>query len=310
MARMDELNLKNLKKQLSERGVFYTDTALARMLRSFMPEGLTEVYDPTCGCGNLLAVFGDDVVKYGQEIDPGQAAIAQRLPNARIAVGDTLQEPAFTDKRFKGIVANPPFGIRWEPLPHDARFSVAPATAPPSKADYAFILHCLSLLADDGVMAALGWPGILYRGQREGTIRRWLVEQGYIHQVVAIEGGHFIDTKASTCLLVIKKVRADVITFTDNATGRSRNVGLQEIAANDYNLSANLYIHDEAPDRFAGFDPTAAETAARTHALKRIKAEIEFSLMVSKFEGFDIEPFLDDIMALANSYKRQPSLLF
>lgn len=304
-----EKNLKAMKAGLAAHGVFYTDEKLAGMLASFMPPGITEVYDPTCGDGALLRVFPDSVAKYGQELDPAEAAKAARLPNAHIAEGDTLQTPAFMNKRFQGIVANPPFSIKWEQRPDDPRFTIAPAIAPRSRADYAFILHCLSLLADDGVLAVLEFPGVLYRGQKEGIIRRWLVESGYIHQVVAIEGGHFVDTKTSTCILVIKKTPARSIVFTDNLSGKTREVSLVEIAQNDYNLSVNNYIQEDIPDKFSNFDPVAVEMSARDAALKRIKAEIEFSRMVAEFEGFDVEEFLDGIIRMVSSYKKQPSSL-
>lgn len=73
----------------------------------------TNVYDPTCGDGALLAYANNRVKKYGQEIDPEQADTARtNLTNAEIVTGDTLENPAFIDKRFDLIVANPPFSIK------------------------------------------------------------------------------------------------------------------------------------------------------------------------------------------------------
>lgn len=147
-----EKNIKNIRKEFQKHGVFYSSTALAETLKRFLPEDVKEVYDPTCGAGSLLSVFGDDVRKYGQELDPGQAQIAQeQLTNAEIVVGDTLKTPAFSGRKFEAIVANPPFSLKWEPMPEDERFKVAPAMAPKSKADFAFILHCLHYLSDTGV---------------------------------------------------------------------------------------------------------------------------------------------------------------
>ncbi len=53
------------------------------------------------------------------------------------------------------IVANPPFSYRWEPkedMGDDVRFKNY-GLAPKSAADFAFLLHGLHSLADQGVMA-------------------------------------------------------------------------------------------------------------------------------------------------------------
>lgn len=182
-------SVKSIRKQFAEKGVFYTDRKLAEMLRDIVSRTsvVTEVYDPTCGNGNLLAVFPDDVRKYGQELNAQQAEEARlRLVNCGIAAGDTLIAPAFADRRFRHIVANYPFSVRWEPK-EDHRWESAPCLPPPSKADYAFILHIIHMMDDDGIAAVLGFPGILYRGQREGKIRQWIVEKNLIESVTTIE---------------------------------------------------------------------------------------------------------------------------
>lgn len=41
-------NLRETKKALQEQGVFYTQPELAAHLKSYIPDGITEIYDPTC----------------------------------------------------------------------------------------------------------------------------------------------------------------------------------------------------------------------------------------------------------------------
>ena len=107
-------NLKTIKKEFSQKGIFYTEKALAEYVKSFLPDNVTEVYDPTCGNGGLLSVFDDNVLKYGQEINEEQLEDAKKtLINFTGICGDTLKNPAFMDRKFKAIVANPPFGINW-----------------------------------------------------------------------------------------------------------------------------------------------------------------------------------------------------
>ncbi|MBQ7941686.1 MAG: N-6 DNA methylase [Muribaculaceae bacterium] len=296
-----EYNIKSIREDFKAKGVFYTDTALAERLKALVGS-CHEVYDPTCGSGNLLAVFDDDVKKYGQELNPEQLQVCrERLKNFEGVSGDTLVSPAFMEHRFEAIVANPPFSVKWNPQP-DERFMGAPCLPPPSKADYAFLLHILYLLADNGRAAVLNFPGVLYRGQREGSIRRWFVEKNVIERVECVPGGHFVDTSIATCIIVLNKAKSTTdIVMCDVEKGKERTVSIDEIRSNDYNLSVNSYIVEETPVKVV--DLWELECKARAAAVKRIKAEIEFSIMVSRFEGWDVSPFLDELKDVIDSFR-------
>jgi type I restriction enzyme M protein len=297
---VSDYNLKSIRQDFKSKGIFYTQPELAAYIRGMLPDEVDEVYDPTCGNGGLLSAFGDDVQKYGQDINADQVAEAQRrLANFHGAVGDTLREPAFVGRRFRWIVANPPFSIKWTPV-SDAQFEGLPCLPPPSKADFAFLAHILHYLADDGMAAVLGFPGILYRGQREGKIRQWMVERGYIEKVIHIKGGHFVDTSIATCLLVLRKNRADSsVTFEMN--GRRRTVELDEIREQGFVLSPSSYIVEEVVRE--AVDPAELNQQACQAHLRRLRAELDIERMVAAIEGWSVDPFIDDIVRLAESYR-------
>lgn len=297
---MKEYNIKSIRQEFRAKGVFYTQKELALYLRGFLPDDVSEVYDPTCGNGGLLSVFGDDVQKYGQDINASQVEeAAQCLSNFHGAAGDTLKAPAFADERFKYIIANPPFSIRWE-REWSAIFYGWPCLPPKSKADFAFIAHVLHCLADDGVAVVLGFPGILYRGNSEGVIRRWLVEQNYVDTVVAVDGGQFVDTKIATVVLVLKKLR-EITDIRFIHKERERLVPQAEIADNEFNLSVSSYIIEEV--KREKVDPLALETEARKSFLLRLKNELDFERAVCKLEGWEIEPFITAIEDVLKQYK-------
>lgn len=52
-------SIKSIKKEFAKRGVFYTDERLARLLADEVSQygEVRQVYDPTCGAGNLLAAI-------------------------------------------------------------------------------------------------------------------------------------------------------------------------------------------------------------------------------------------------------------
>lgn len=301
-------NLKSIRQEFKANGVFYTDERLAQIMKSYIGGEPSEVYDPTCGDGALLSTFGDEVRKFGQELDGEQLDVARsRLVNFEGVCGDTLQAPAFAGRKFACIMANPPFSTKWEQRKGDERFANAPAPPPPSRADYAFLLHVLHYLAPDGVAVVLNAPGILYRGNAEGKIRRWLVEQNVIDRVVFIPGGYFVDTKIPTVLLVLRKDRTargiTSIAYEDRSSGREISITPEEIAANDYCLS-NLMPQEEK-EQPPPIDPNALEQEAERAAVDVLRANLEITQAVSELEGIDyLSPFVARVDALLSEYRK------
>lgn len=282
-------NLKSIKQEFKEKGIFYTTSDLAEYIKSLVDvENITEVYDPTCGDGSLLSVFPDDILKFGQEINEHQLDVANsRLKNFTGFCGDTLKDPAFFDKKFKCIVANPPFSIKWEPESlKDERFINLPALPPPSKADYAFILHILHYLANDGVAVVLNFPGILYRGNSEGILRKWLIENNFIDKVIRIPPKSFIDTAIETVIIIFKKNKSHSnIEFIDKSTKKSVLVSFEDIAKNDFVLSVNSYLFDEK--EVINIDEYKLMKDARLASLKRLENDISVDKLICELEGWN-----------------------
>ena len=274
---------KLFRRSLQKSGVFFTPKKLAEYMRSFFPSDVAEIYDPTCGDGGLLAVF-EGARKYGQEIDKEQGNYAAtNLVEAQIEIGDTLADDKFKDRKFRYIVANPPFSVAWEPQ-MDERFDGF-GLAPKSKADYAFILHCLHHLEEGGLAVVMCFPGVLYRGQREGEIREKIVRSGALERVVEIDGGDFEDTGISTVLLVFRKGRSgDSVTFEKKETGETREVNLDEIEKNGFNLSVCQYIEPKSDKE--EIDPLKEQVAARAAALNHLRASIRVDATVCELERF------------------------
>ncbi|MFY9378805.1 MAG: N-6 DNA methylase [Acutalibacteraceae bacterium] len=285
-------NLKSIREKFKKQGIFYTEKKLALFLKGFLEnQEPLEVYDPTCGNGGLLSVFNDDVKKYGQEIDKEQLEDAKkRLVNFNGVCGDTLKDPAFLGKKFKTIVANYPFSISWEPK-EDERFNIG-VLPPKSKADFAFLLHILHYLDEEGEAVVLNFPGILYRGNREGKIRKWFVENNYIKKIVRVKEKSFVDTKIETVLIVLAKNKKNTdIEFIDSE--RSRFVGVEEIKENDYNLSINTYLPViiERPI----YNPLELQKQARKNFILALKSELKIDKMVCALENISHDDFLNDI---------------
>ena len=304
---MSNYNIKSIKEEFKAKGIFYTTNELALLIKSFVDIETDEVYDPTCGDGSLLSVFEDNVKKYGQEINDHQIEVAKnRLVNFTGYCGDTLKEPAFIDKKFKCIVANPPFSIAWEqPILNgiftDDRFKLIPVLPPKSKADYAFILHILHYLANDGIAVVLNFPGILYRGNSEGEIRKWIIEKNYIDKVIRIPGKTFIDTTIETALIVFRKNKTTTdIEFIDSEKNKSYTATFEEVKTNDFVLSVSAFVIEEKQQ--IQHDPIQLQINARNGMLKRIKADIELDKMICEMEGYNFNEYLISIKNLIETY--------
>lgn len=299
---MKQKSIKNIRQEFKDNGIFYTPPALAEKLKSYVDFEPKTVYDPTCGSGNLLRVFHENVKKYGQELDAEQLGLID-IPNFKGYAGDTLLDDGFKGMKFDCIVANPPFSVKWNPdeLASDERFSCSPVLPPPSKADWAFMLHILHHLSDNGIAVVLGFPGILYRGQREGRVRKWFVQNNYIDRVVHVPGNTFEDTAISTCIVVLKKNRETTdIVFEDKE--KTETVSLERIEENDYSLSVSLYIEEEIEKE--EIDPSVLENEARRSFLIRLKKELDFDKMVCEMEGISIRPFISAIRKILREYDR------
>lgn len=300
---MKQKSIKNIRKDFKDKGIFYTPPEIAEKLKSYVNMKIQNVYDPTCGAGNLLKVFPDDVKKYGQEIDEEQLKLIN-MPNFIGYAGDTLKDDGFKNEQFDCIVANPPFSIKWEAdlLKNDIRFKNCAALPPPSKADWAFMLHILHHLSDEGIAVVLEFPGILYRGQREGKVRRWFVEKNYIDRIVNVPKNTFEDTAIPTAIIVLRKNKktTDII-FEDGE--RIEKINIEKIIENDFDLSINLYIQEEIIKE--KIDPIAIENEARVTFLKRLRKELEFEKIVCNLEGISIRPFIESIKNVVSEYEKE-----
>ena len=318
-------------------GEFFTPADVSELLTRLGTVGKTEVnkvYDPACGSGSLLLkavkVLGHEGVRngfYGQEINITTYNLCRinmflhdiGFDKFDIACEDTLTAPQhWDDEPFELIVSNPPYSIKWPGdenplLINDPRFAPAGVLAPKSKADLAFIMHSLSWLAPSGTAAIVCFPGILYRGGAEKKIRQYLIDNNFIDCIIQLPSNLFFGTSIATCIMVLKKNKADNRTLFVDATKEcikvtnhnkltpenidrivdtfanrtqephfSHLAAYEEIAQQEYNLSVSTYV--EAEDTREKIDiqqlnAQIAQIVAREEALRaeidKIIAEIE-----------------------------------
>lgn len=309
-------------------GEFYTPQQISSILSGIVTldsqepktgkrNKLENVFDFACGSGSLLLNVrhrmkesGGTISKiYGMEKNITTYNLARmnmllhgvKDTEFEIYHGDTLtndwdilreMNPA-KKPAFDAVVANPPFSYRWEPgeaMGEDMRFKNH-GVAPKSAADFAFLLHGLHYLKDDGVMAIVLPHGVLFRGGVEARIRTKLLTDGHIDTVIGLPANLFYSTGIPVCILVLKKCKKpdDVLfinasegfvrgkrqnqltqanidkivsTYQKRAVeeGYSKRVTLEEIAEkNDYNLNISRYVSNGQKEAEIDLAATHAE---------------------------------------------------
>lgn len=302
---------KAFRRKLQEQGAFYTPDELAQRMRAQLPEHVAEVYDPTCGDGGLLRIFGDDVRKYGVEIDGAEAEKARSLPQSLIFTGDTLATDYFQNMHFDTIIANPPFGVNLNRAPEGMRnhlddiFTIYQTYPPNNCADLAFIAHILFKLSDNGTAVCLMGLGALYRGRAEAKIREDMVNQGVFSRIELIRDQQFEDTKISVAMLTLRKSSLDKsILFVDGDI--ERRVKYSEIKENGFDLSPNRYVSAEKQnDKWKDFDPRAHEEMIRSLVCESLDKNITTSKVICEIDPClnPIDDFLDRLQAVINKHR-------
>lgn len=297
-------------------GEFYTPHEVSTLMSEIVAWHLREkkeisIFDSCSGSGSLLINIGravarhmtgkDNIKYYAQELKQNTYNLTRMnlvmrgiLPaNIFTRNADTLEDDwpyfdeadptsTYTMLPVDAVVSNPPYSQNWDPegKENDPRYSYG--LAPKGKADYAFLLHDLYHLNQNGIMCIVLPHGVLFRGGEEGKIRKNLIENNKIDAIIGLPSNIFFGTGIPTIIIVLKqnrpntdvliidaskgfvkegkdnKLRAcDIRKIADTVRERtdcekySRVVSKEEIRANDYNLNIPRYVDSsETPESY------------------------------------------------------------
>jgi type I restriction enzyme M protein len=262
------------------KGQFYTPAEVSRILAKVVGIGPDTkqdqtVYDPTCGSGSLLLKVADEaphgITIYGQEKDNATWALSRMNmilhgnEIADIRKGDTITGPQLLSgaqlRTFDFAVANPPFSVKsWSNgLENDyGRFEFG---RPPEKnGDYAFLLHVLKSLKSTGKAAVILPHGVLFRGGAEATIRKALIERGYIKGIIGLPPNLFYGTGIPACILVLDKENAQARTgifMIDASKGFMKDGPKNRLRSQDLHKIVDVFNKQTEVERYSRMVPTA-----------------------------------------------------
>ena len=320
-------------------GEFYTPREVERVIINILkPHEKDHIYDMAVGSGGfLLEAYhhlkneaGEKKARslylYGQEINIGTYAIAKinmflhGLDSADIVRGDTLADPKFLNpdgslKTFDICVANPPYSIsewEYEIFKHDKYGRVAGYEMPPAKkADYAFVLHMVKSMNENGRAGIVLPHGVLFRSGAEGRIREQLIKNDLIEAIIALPAKLFYGTGIPAAIVIFNKNKPEahknkiliIDAEKDYEEGKNQNrlrkidiqkivsafegyrdiekfarvIDIKELEENEYNLNVRRFVE-------SGEDEEVVDVKTVWSELKDIEKERE--VVDKKVEGY------------------------
>lgn len=304
------------------------------MARILDPQPGMAIYDPCCGSGGLLIkchlrlleTKGENVAPlklFAQEINAHSFAMARMNAflhdmEAEIGLGDTIQRPAFTDRQFDIVTANPMWNQTFatEVYENDPRFTRG--IPPSSSADWGWVQHMVACLKPTGRMAVVLDTGAVSRGSgdqgsnREREIRKQFVDEDLIEAVVLLPAQLFYNTAAPGVVMVMnrrKRHKGELLLINASklfSKGRPKNVlserhvseivdayrqwktieafsalaTTREVATNDYNLSPSRYVVAHGPAEILPLDKAVEQLQAAE--AERAEADRELGKMLKE----------------------------
>ena len=277
---------------------------------------------------------------YGQELNTSTYNLARMNmflhgiapENQNLRNGDTLDGdwPTGEETDFHMVLMNPPYSAKWSAAAgflQDERFSDYGVLAPKSKADYAFLLHGLYHLKNNGTMAIVLPHGVLFRGAAEGKIREKLLRSGNIYAVIGLPANLFYNTSIPTCIIVLKKHRdgRDVL-FIDASKkfnkGKKQNemtdehidevmelyskretvekesflASFENIEKNDFNLNIPRYVDNFEKEEEVDLNALLSDMKKTDEELEQVQGE--FVSMLKELTSSDdtITSLLNDLI--------------
>ncbi len=240
----EELIRKFNEASNEEAGDYFTPREVIRLMVDllFLPdddmlskEGIVKtLYDPACGTGGMLSVAEDYLRElnpdahlevFGQDYNDQSYAICgsdmmikgQNIEN--IAFDDSFTDDHFPQHKFDYMLANPPFGVKWETQADfikrerdeqgfGGRFG---AGLPPiDDGAFLFLQHMISKMKDpkDGGTRL----GIVFNGSPlfsggagsgQSEIRRWIIENDWLEAIIAMPDQLFYNTGIYTYVWIV-----------------------------------------------------------------------------------------------------------
>ncbi|SUB62916.1 Type I restriction enzyme EcoKI M protein [Plesiomonas shigelloides] len=207
------------------KGEFYTPKSIVNLIAELIEPYKGKIYDPCCGSGGMFVQSmkfienhkgnKKDVSVYGQEYTGATYKLAKMnlairgiSANLGTAAKDTFANDQHETLKADFIMANPPFNQKdWrasDELVDDHRWD-GYETPQTGNANYAWILHMVSKLSENGVAGFILSNGALSGDGTEKAIRKKLIENNLVEAIILLPRNMFYTTDISVTLWILNK---------------------------------------------------------------------------------------------------------
>ena len=260
------------------------------------PKVVRTLYDPACGTGGMLSVADEYLAKlnpdaslelFGQDWNEQAFAVCgsdmlikgQAIEN--IKFGSSFTADGFPREKFDYMLANPPFGVKWEAdekkirdeFEQEGEAGRFGAGLPRiNDGSFLFLQHMISKMKpvhgkDGGSRIGIVFNGSpLFTGDAgsgESDIRRWIIENDWLEALVAMPDQLFYNTGIFTYIWIVtnrkpkeRRGKVQLINAVDLFTKMRKSLGNKrnEIAEPQRNEIVAVYRAFLENDRSKIFD--------------------------------------------------------
>ena len=210
-------------------GEFYTPKSIVTLIAEMIEPYKGKIYDPCCGSGGMfvqsikfinshngnrkdISIYGQEYTSTTYKLAKMNLAIRGITGNLGEVAGDTFFKDQHPDLKADFIMANPPFNQKqWRAdseLTDDPRWQ-GYEPPPTGNANYAWILHMISKLSENGTAGFVLANGAMSSNTSgEGKIRQTMINNDLVDCMIALPGQLFYTTQIPVCLWFLTKNKA------------------------------------------------------------------------------------------------------
>lgn len=218
-------------QKFNKSDVFTPDRISKRMASYLTNKGT--LLEPAVGDGQLLKYMDTD--KYSSidiyDIKQNYLDKCPTQSNIHTHLADFIRTPIHTT--YDNIILNPPY-IRIQDLSSEYRTHIKTQWSILNRGNidiyYAFILKCLDLLKDDGVMVCITPNSYLYNVSSK-SLRKYIIDNRYIQTIIDYKSEKvFKNVSTYCCITVFTKQKKEYLTYN------SQQIRYDAISNKEYNI--------------------------------------------------------------------------
>ncbi|AYB33316.1 N-6 DNA methylase [Chryseolinea soli] len=282
-------------------GEHYTQRKVSMLLARLLdPQEGMQICDPFMGTGSTLietakhvrgpnGMRSRNVSLYGQDNNREAWTTAKlnfllhHWDDVHLGVGDIFNNPLHLEHgglmRFDIVVGAPPMeaeGPTAEEARRDPYQRFLRGCPPKGRGDFAYILHAVETLGPGGRAGLVVPQGVLFRGQREGVIRRSLIEENLIDAVIALPQHQVYGMGVPAAIIIFNKARkTKSVVFID--ASKKQTIGRKAMRWSDEDIDRIVSIYRKR-ESVAKYAYVSSQAQIRNN---------QFNLSVSRYVGSD-----------------------